>query len=343
MRGTKITVLYIFLVTFFVVGQESADPDKADFVIVFGSCNKQDKPQPYWESIIANNPDLFIWGGDNIYGDTGDMSVLKEKYEMQNNHIGYQKLKKSVPVMATWDDHDYGKNDSGAAWEKKKQSQQLFLDFLDISKDDIRRQREGIYTSRLLETPKGTIKVLILDTRYFRSPLLKDTDSKKRYKPYTDENVTLLGDTQWKWIEEELTSNKADFTVIVSSIQFLSAEHGWETWGNFPKEIKRLENMLSTNHIKNAIILSGDRHISEFSVKDVEGLDYPLIDFTSSGLTHAYSNYSGEPNTYRRGEVIFTPSFGLLKFNFETGEIMMQMRASDNTLLQQHIQQYQLK
>ena len=56
--------------------------------IAFGSCASQDKAQPIWDTVIAENPDLFLFIGDNIYGDTGDMSVMEEKYsqEMPSHH-----------------------------------------------------------------------------------------------------------------------------------------------------------------------------------------------------------------------------------------------------------------
>ena len=42
--------------------------------ISFGSCAKQDKPQPIWDAVVAGKPELFIFLGDNIYGDSADMA-----------------------------------------------------------------------------------------------------------------------------------------------------------------------------------------------------------------------------------------------------------------------------
>ncbi len=75
--------------------------------ISFGSCAKQDQPQPIWEAIVAGSPQLFVQLGDNIYGDSPDMSVLKAKYKLLNEQPGFKKLKQICPVVATWDDHDY--------------------------------------------------------------------------------------------------------------------------------------------------------------------------------------------------------------------------------------------
>lgn len=323
--------------------QINAEKRKEDFVITFGSCNKQNLPQPLWNEILKNKPDLFIWGGDNIYGDSEDMSKIKNDYKLQNSNTNYQLLKERVPIMATWDDHDYGKNDVGVEWKMKQESQQLFLDFLEVEKEDKRRNQEGIYTSKTFETSKGSVKVIILDTRYFRSSLLKDPTGKKRYIPHNDNKGTILGEKQWLWLEKELKTTKVDFHVIVSTVQFLSGEHGWECWANFPNEVSRLEQLIVTLKVKNCILLSGDRHISEFSKKQLPDLGYPIIDFTSSGLTHSYSNFNGESNQFRVGDVVHTPSFGVLKFNFTTKVITMQMRGKDNKVLQEIQQQYPIE
>jgi len=334
-------LIYLLIVfTQFCYSQEaSVDNDNADFIIAFGSCNKQGQPQPMWSEILKQSPNLFIWGGDNIYA-KNSLTSIKKGYDKQKSHIDYLKLKNSVPIMGTWDDHDYGKNDAGAEWELKAESQQLFLDFLEVPKNDSKRKQEGIYTSKIFEIEKGSVKVIILDTRYFRSSLKKKASVKKRYIPYQNNEGTMLGKAQWKWLSQELENNFSDFVIIVSSVQFLSAEHGFETWGNFPHEVERLKKLLVDTSVRNAIILSGDRHISEFSITKVDGLKYPLIDFTSSGLTHAYTSYQGESNRFRIGNVISVPSFGVLKFDFDSYTVSMQMRGKNNLKLQEYKKQY---
>ncbi len=306
----------------------------SDFTIAFGSCNKTDKENFLWDDILATNPDVWIWGGDNIYADTDDIATLRAMYQEQNKIMGYATLKEEVSVIGTWDDHDYGLNDGGVEFAAKKESQQEFLDFLEVPQHSTRRTQEGIYTSHDYKTDAAQIKVLVLDTRYFRTALTTDTETEKRTKPNVYGEGTILGEEQWKWLEKELNRSKADFNIIVSSIQVLSNKHGFETWGNFPHEVDKLEKIISDSRANGVIILSGDRHISEFSKKSISGLDYPLIDFTSSGLTHAYRDYSGEPNPYRVGEVVFTESFGVLGFDLKRRKVQFKMIGNNGTLLQ---------
>ena len=150
-----------------------------------------------------------------------------------------------------------------------------------------------------------------------------------------------MGKKQWSWLKNELKKSKEDFTIIDSSIQFLSSEHGFETWGNFPHEVEKMKDLIIKSSVKNILFLSGDRHISEFSKTTIDGLNYPIIDFTSSGLTHSYSSNSGETNKYREKEVVKEISFGLLKFDFEKKSITMQMRGEQNVLQQELKQVYQ--
>ncbi len=269
------------------------------------------------------------------------MDTLKANYTTQMNQKGYKTLLQKMPILATWDDHDYGVNDSGAEYQKKKEAHQLFLDFIGVDANSSRRKQEGIYHSKLFKTLKGTIKVIVLDTRYFRTKLTKASkNDNKRYTANHSEKGTILGETQWNWLKNELSSSKADFNIIVSSIQVLSSEHGFETWGNFPTQVEKLKKTLLTSKAKNVLLLSGDRHISEFSKTKVHGLSYPLIDFTSSGLTHSYTNYSGEPNAYRIKNVVSEISFGLLKFDSKNKTITMEMPGKDNILQQKYTQIY---
>ncbi|WP_372755543.1 alkaline phosphatase D family protein [Mariniflexile sp.] len=338
----KLCIVCILVV--FVASCKSVDAVKvtetSDLVLAFGSCNMQYKNNELWKEIIKHQPEMWIWGGDIIYSDTDKKDKMQRDYNVQKTQADYSKLVNATNVVGTWDDHDYGLNDGGEEFHFKKVSQQLFLDFMDIPKNDPRREREGVYSSEIIEKEGGTIKILILDTRYFRTALTKSDDKDKRFQPNKYGEGTILGAQQWGWLANELNDSEADFNIIVSSIQVLSGAHGFETWGNFPHEVDKLKTLITTSKAKNVLLLSGDRHISEFSKTTFEGLNYPLIDFTSSGLTHAYSGFKGEINEFRVGKVVAELSFGLLKFNFKTGAVLMEMRGKGNKLQQQLLQYY---
>lgn len=312
-----------------------------DFKIAFGSCNKASLENVFWDDVLALNPNLWIWGGDNIYADTENMAEMQSAYKAQLNQKGYRSIIKNIKVLGTWDDHDYGKNDAGTEFRKKKESQQLFLNFFNVRKTDPRRKRKGVYHSEKFTTEKGSVKVILLDTRYHRTALTRDKNIKgKKYIPRKFNEGTILGKEQWKWLAEQLNESDADFNIIVSSIQVLSSQHKFEKWANFPHETRKLFQLIKTSKAKNAIILSGDRHISEFSKDNIDGVSYPIIDFTSSGLTHAYRDFKSEQNDKRVGNVVFTESFGVLLFDFDQKKVVFQMRGNGNSILQKISQTY---
>ncbi|MGZ9736218.1 alkaline phosphatase D family protein [Flavobacterium sp. GNP002] len=313
------------------------------FTVAFGSCDDQKIKNELWPVIDENHPSVWIWGGDNVYSDTEDMQFLKKNYEIQKQDSDYLKFIKDKIILGTWDDHDYGANDGGEEYPFKRKSQQLLLDFLDTSKNTPERKRDGVYTAKTIAVNGNKVKIIVLDSRFFRTKLAKANDSKKRFQPNKYGEGTVLGNAQWKWLEKELQNSDAQFNVIVSSIQFLSDKHGFEAWGNFPHEIEKLEKLIVSSKAKGTFIISGDRHIATFSSKNVTGLSYPLVDFTSSGLTHTYASFSGEENPYVKGQVIKDINFGLLKFDFENNKVIMQIRGKNNKLLQEYVQIYPRK
>ncbi|GAB5399739.1 MAG: hypothetical protein Aureis2KO_13240 [Aureisphaera sp.] len=313
-----------------------------DYTLVFASCNDQDRPQPLWEPILANNPDLFIWGGDNIYADTDDMAKMKSDYDKVLANTSYQKLMKSTEIIGTWDDHDYGKNDAGREWEKKEEAKKLFLEFLNIPSGDERHQMEGVYSSYRAKVGDHTLKFILLDTRTFRDSLLKSEVKGRRYEPWPQEDThrTLLGAQQWDWLETELKDESADFNVIVTSIQYLNNGHGWERWGCFPSEMEKMDALIANAKSKNIILLSGDRHMAEISVAEMEGLSYPLVDFTTSGMTHTWIDGETERNEHRVSNVIKRLNFGVIHFDFDARKVVFEIRGEDDFLYERHEIEY---
>ncbi len=139
--------------------------------IALGSCARQNQPQPIWDTIVGAQPGLFLFLGDNIYGDSKDMNVLRERYALLAAKPGLQKLRDTCPILATWDDHDYGADHAGVEYPMQVESQKVFLDFFKEPTDSPRRQREGVYDAKLFGPVGQRVQIIVLDTRYFRGPL----------------------------------------------------------------------------------------------------------------------------------------------------------------------------
>lgn len=330
---TRYLILLVFVLASLPSWGQNQSP-KLLRTIAFGSCSHESDTAQLWNDIIAQKPDLWIWMGDNIYGDTHDMAVMKHKYDIQKTNPDYRNLIKTCPVIGTWDDHDYGMNDGGKNFSKKEQSKTLALDFLDVPKDAKVRKREGIYDSYDFG-PKGKkVKVILLDTRTFRDTVIISTVAGKRYEPNPDGDV--LGEAQWKWLENELKKSGADLNIIVSSIQFLANDHYYEKWGNFPVARQRMIDMLLKIKPGNTFFISGDRHIGEVSRLTLKGLPYALYDFTSSGLTHTWDGAREEKNSLRVGQLIIQKNFGLIRISWDSklANVEMEIRGANGTVWQ---------
>lgn len=300
--------------------------------IAFGSCLSQEKPQPIWNAVLASQPELFIFLGDNIYGDTDNIEVLKSKYSQLAAVPGYQKLLKSCPVIATWDDHDYGIDDAGGDFSGKVASQKVFLDFFEEPAESPRRRREGVYGSWVFGPEGKRVQLILLDTRYFRSPLKKN--SGKAYVANTDANATILGEAQWKWLEQQLKF-PAELRLIGSSIQVVAEDHPFEKWINIPHERERFFRLLRDTKANGVIILSGDRHLAELSQTDA-GLGYPLYDLTASGLNMGNKRLRApEKNSHRVATMTSGDNFGFITIDWEhkPAKISLQIRDGDGDIV----------
>ncbi|WP_407349082.1 alkaline phosphatase D family protein [Congregibacter variabilis] len=314
--------------------------------LAFGSCYKaQRKGEGIWRSIAATNPQLFIFAGDTLYPDKDDSTAglpnLRAAYRMLGNLSAFRDLRSSTSVLPVWDDHDFGRNDGGADFLWQEESERLFESSWGIDAQDPRRQRPGVYFSESLGEPGHLLQIIVLDTRYFRSPL-RATDEygakgKERYIPDTDTAKTMLGPDQWAWLETQLRQS-ADLRLIVSSVQVLADGHGWEGWKQLPLERERLFAMLRAYDDAPVIVLSGDRHVAGFYEREI-GLRTPLVEFTSSSLNNPVSfpdRYAtlAEEGPQRLGELYGDANFGSLQIDWKAGVVELLLHDASGAVVQ---------
>lgn len=287
--------------------------------VAIGSCHRTGpKSEAAFAAIAASKPDAFLFLGDNIYGDTRDMKVMREKYDAFAAVASWKQLRQSTRVLATWDDHDYGENDAGAEFPQRAESAALFKEVFAFPPPHPIHTREGVYHSATFGPEGRRVQILLLDTRSFRSPLRQERiDGRKTYLPDPDPAKSLLGPAQWKWLEEQL-AEPAEVRVIGSSIQILPEEHRFEKWANLPAERTRLLDKLATTKGR-LVLLSGDRHLGEFSRLSHRGIG--LVEMTTSGMTHAGGGRGpggvAEPNRHRVGDLVSDLNWGTLAFEWK--------------------------
>ena len=292
------------------------------FRIMFGSCCHQDKPKPLLSEACHYQPDLFIFLGDNIYGDSRDTAVLQHKYNKLGQCNEFTELKENTRIMAVWDDHDYGENDAGMYYPLKAESKQLFLQFWEEPAHSDRRNHEGIYHVEYIQKQDKRIQIILLDTRTFRSNLTPIQDKniyKNDYQPTISPDSTFLGQAQWHWLETVL-KQPADLRIIATSNQFSHEYNGWESWTNVPHERQRMIDLIESTQANGVLFISGDVHWGEIS-KLHTNTTYPIYDVTSSGITQTWPDT--EPNYNRIGQVIRKNNLGIIDYNTRSGQIQL--------------------
>ncbi|MFT5422713.1 MAG: alkaline phosphatase D [Phycisphaerales bacterium] len=304
--------------------------------IAFGSCAKEDKPQPIWDVIAADDPDLFLFIGDNMYADIPAVpqsaADIAKAYEQLAAIPEWQRFSENFPVLATWDDHDYGKNDAGEEWFLKEDAQRLFLDFFDVPSDSPRRARQGVYHSEVFGPVGQRVQVILLDTRYHRSPIhetpdWRDAGMNGPYGPGAGGEGTILGEAQWEWLEAQLRE-PAQVRIVASSIQVVASEHEWEGWYTMPDERQRLFDLIGETDAGGVIMISGDRHLIELSCDRDRGTAYPMWDFTSSGMNQGPRSLD-EPNGHRVGPVARDTNYGVISIDWDSPDPVITLEGRD--------------
>ena len=275
------------------------------------------------KTIEKKELDLFMFIGDNVYGDQedGELDKLIRTYKQQYNNL--ENFLKNVSTEFIWDDHDFGINDGGSNYRYKDRAKELFLETWKIPSNDPRRLRDGLYFDKMIKKNGLKVHLIFLDNRSFKSEW-KLTDEfnkegKERYVKDFDPQKTLLGKKQWQWLKDKLNED-SDIKIILSSLQILSLGHGWESWDKLPLERERLFNLIDESNVSNLFILSGDRHrggFYRFKTND----NNVIHEFTSSSLNLPIPFNTEEKGPLRIGSTYRKANFGVVRI-FEDKVVM---------------------
>jgi alkaline phosphatase D len=307
--------------------------------IAFGSCARQNKDQPIWDTISAAQPDLFVHLGDAVYADTESPATMARAYAALAAKPGFQRLRAQTPMIAIWDDHDYGANDAGADYPMKDEARRQFCDFWGEAAGSLRRtQAGGIYTASTLGPPGQRVQMILPDLRFSRQAgdssggflrqarqylagqIFRGHAIAGPYRTVDDPSATaMLGAEQWAWLEAQF-AQPADLRILCSSLQVLSQGTGWEAWEQFPAERARL--LALAGQARNVVFISGDVHYGEVSLVQRPGAG-PLVELTSSGLTEVWAALP--PNAHR-AQVYRGRNFGLIEIDWAAGQVALQAR-----------------
>jgi alkaline phosphatase D len=324
-------------------------PERRLDLISFGSCLKQSEPAPILRTMAERDPDLLVLLGDNVYGDVEDPSdeavpELVSAYNTLARREDFSALRRSVPLLTVWDDHDYGLNDAGGDFPVKETTEAVFEAAWALSPDDPRRSRPGIHTAESFGPAGETVQLILLDTRFFRGDLTptdeKGAPGKERYLPNPAPGAQMLGAEQEAWLADVLRE-PADLRILVSSIQVIADGHGWEAWATMPAARERLYGIIEESGVNDLVVVSGDRHLAAlYERSDV--LPFRLVEMTASSLNAPQSRRrdeqgrtTHEAGPHRTGLPVYEENFGEIAIDWAARKASLTIRGMDGEALRE--------
>ena len=309
--------------------------------ILLGSCLDEEKgPSGAMMSLPGEAADLFLMVGDNVYGDRDgpayvnndpDLGELKESFADLAAREDFQNVRQSVPMMVSWDDHDFGANDGGSEFAFRGLAERIHEVFWGLEDEDVGKW-PGTYYARTFGPEGQRTQVIMLDTRFIRTALTPTDDwgakGKERYLPAPSGSMQdMLGAAQWTWLENQLRE-PADLRFIASSIQIMPTVHGWEAWSTMPDERARLFDLIERTDASGVVFLSGDRHTA-FIYEEAGVLPYEANELTASSLNVAFARESTERDDRQIGAGFAPENYGTVEIDWDTRTIDLNIK--DNT------------
>ena len=314
------------------------DQETVTRILVASCFNEETEDTLALSTIAAEEADLFLMIGDNVYGDMNGraylnnqatLDELRESFSELAEREAFQAVRAKHPMMVAWDDHDYGANDAGREFPFRRLAERIHERFWGLENEDAGAW-PGTYYARSFGPEGQRVQVIMLDTRFFRSPLTPTDEwgkkGKERYVPSASEGQDMLGNDQWTWLENQL-QDPADLRLIVSSIQVLPTDgHGFEAWSRLPAEQERLYSLISETEAEGVVFVSGDRHTA-FLYKDEAALPYPAYELTASSLNASFAETSAEMDRAQIGAGYALQNFGAIDIDWNSGTVRLAIKS----------------
>ncbi|MFD5766317.1 alkaline phosphatase D family protein [Streptomyces sp. NPDC127049] len=269
-----------------------------------GSCAPS-VPSHVWTRVRDEGCDSFVMLGDTPYVDSSDLAVARRKHREFLVQPEISRLIRSMPVWATWDDHDFGGNDKHGDHAGKASNRTAFVDHranATFGHDDEgvpltdRGAGEGVYTS----FRRGPIEVFLLDPRWFSRTEPSWADPAK---------PTCLGRTQWEWLRERLRESTAPFKALATGMIWDDKQNPEsDDWGHYAHERDAILDFVAAERIPGCFLVGGDIHVSralnygprvgydlwQFIVSPLHDRTIPSLNVPSPHLVHS----AVEPHTF---------------------------------------------
>ena len=220
--------------------------------LAFGSCAREDEASSaVWRQMQAVDPHAVVLLGDTPYIDSTDLAVQRRRYREFSSVADFRKLLRNRSLYGTWDDHDFGRNDTDGNLKGKDTSRRVFMEYRPNS--SFGNGRTGIYS----KFRRGGIEVFLLDTRFFAGT---------EPSPFDKNRPSLLGKSQWQWLRRELKASTAPFKVLACGMIWNGAVRPGKLdhWATYPHEQQALFDFIGQEKISGVTLVGGDVHRTRF-------------------------------------------------------------------------------
>ena len=282
----------------FETAPDSSKPGR--ICLAFGSCART-KPLKLWQQMQEQGAQGLVLLGDTPYIDSTDLKVLREKHRAFLQVPELATLVRTTPTWATWDDHDFGKNDPTAPCRAKS--------------IPVKRSPS---TARMRSMVTAT-KVSIRDFGMARSKCLYwirvGSRARNRLRS-TRISPRCSARANGHWLQASLKASTAPFKIIACGMIWDDKENTEsDDWGTYTHERSALFDFLGENDISGVLLIGGDIHCSRLlQYKTDEQVGYairqcivsPIHDSTIPSLNVAHPDLihgAAIPHVWLRVEI----------------------------------------
>ncbi|PHS17084.1 MAG: hypothetical protein COA86_10515 [Kangiella sp.] len=250
------------------------------------------------ESYLSNDKlrQEMISKGEKVLDDKNILDAFRSKY---NRVFGssYQNLTTNIPMMAMWDDHDFGEDNSDGTYPYKQQARQAFVE--NFPANPYEDDNAGLYYSFSV----ADVDVLVLDTRWYRSPMQNEDN----------QNKLMLGKKQLAWLLENLKKSTSKIKIVFSSVPLndyggdtSSNRPGYDSWVGYQHERSQVLSFIETNNIEGVLFFSGDQHYPSAHILNKKSSLQPIIqnskyvEYKLADLGTSVLDFSASPLSYKK-------------------------------------------
>lgn len=286
-----------------------------------------------YDQIRAAKPLFFLHLGDLHYANINSKVIADhvETYREVLNAPRQGELYRSVPLVYTWDDHDFCGDASDGQSRGRKAARLAYQRCVPHYPLVEGAGDVPIYQAFTV----GRIRFLLTDTRSERSKRTLPDNAAK----------SILGARQKQWLKDELRAGRDRFplVVVVSSVPWLGDPKknpvDTDGWFSYSTERAELGSFIQKNDIRNILMLSADAHMLALddgsNNRGATGTGgFPV--FQASPLDRTNSK-KGKPFTFSHGLFDFDDGqFGLVTINDTGGstvQVVLRGRQMQNELV----------